>query len=199
MDFRNSLPGRRTFLGSLSLAPFFMTRGAFAQELTETPSCTEGPFYPDKMPLDTDNDLLMINDAITPAVGEITLLSGRVLKPSGEPVRNAFVEIWQCDARGRYRHPWAPGNDRVDPYFAGFGAVNTGSAGTYLFKTLIPVPYGGRPPHIHVKLFHANRELLISQLYLRGQVSQYASQQMVIDPRSVGHNQWRADFHFVIA
>ena len=84
-------------------------------------------------------------------------------------------------------------------HFAGFGAVTTDSDGAYVFKTLIPVPYGGRPPHIHVKLFHDNRELLISQLYLRGQVSQYASQQMVIDPRSVGENQWRADFDFVIA
>lgn len=36
---------------------------------------TEGPFYPDKMPLDTDNDLLIVNDSITPAVGEVTYVS----------------------------------------------------------------------------------------------------------------------------
>jgi protocatechuate 3,4-dioxygenase beta subunit len=115
-----------------------------------------------------------------------------------KPQSAVRVEIWQCDASGRYRHPWAPGSDRVDPHFAGFGSVNTGSDGAYVFKTLIPVPYGGRPPHIHVKLFHADRELLTSQLYVKGQVSQYGSQPMVIDPRLVGENQWRADFDFVI-
>jgi protocatechuate 3,4-dioxygenase beta subunit len=63
----------------------------------------------------------------------------------------------------------------------------------------MPVPYGGRPPHIHVKLFYAKRELLTSQLYLKGKGSQDGSQQMVIDPMFVGENQWRADFDFVIA
>ena len=64
----------------------------------------EGPFYPDKLPLDTDNDLLIINDGITPAVGEITHLTGRILDAKGNPVRNALVEIWQCDSNGAYLH-----------------------------------------------------------------------------------------------
>ncbi len=88
---------RRRFLRSLGASAglaFFDTRGLFAQALTlkQTASTTEGPFYPDKMPLDTDNDLLTINDAITPAVGDITHLSGRVLTATGQPIRNAFVE-----------------------------------------------------------------------------------------------------------
>ena len=65
-----------------------------------TPAQTEGPFYPDKLPLDTDNDLLILNDAVTPALGEITWLNGRILDSRGEPIRNAVVEIWQCDAKG---------------------------------------------------------------------------------------------------
>src|SRR5713226_3134592 len=94
---------RRAFLGAISVA-MFTTRGIFADELIRTPPLTEGPFYPDKLPLDTDNDLIIINDKITPAIGEITHLTGRVLDPSGRPVRNAAVEIWQCDANEVYLH-----------------------------------------------------------------------------------------------
>src|SRR5690348_15668429 len=93
---------RRRFLTSLSLATVaaLAPRGAFAQKLLETAQTTEGPFYPDKLPLDTDNDLLILNDGLTPAVGEITHLTGCVFTSSGLPVRNAFVEIWQTDANG---------------------------------------------------------------------------------------------------
>ena len=61
---------RRGFLSTLTLgAAAFTTPGLFAEELAlvRTPPQTEGPFYPNKLPLDTDNDLLIINDAITPA------------------------------------------------------------------------------------------------------------------------------------
>ncbi|HEX4613373.1 MAG TPA: hypothetical protein VH092_34630, partial [Urbifossiella sp.] len=106
---RFSTTDRRRFLGSAAAAavlPFWTVRGAFAQEVarTPTPAQTEGPFYPNRLPLDTDNDLIVLNDALTPAVGEITHLTGRVLDPRGNPVRNALVEIWQCDARGVYLH-----------------------------------------------------------------------------------------------
>src|SRR4030095_15905241 len=92
-------PARRQFLQSLGAGgalALFTQRGLFAEalELRPTATTTEGPFYPDKMPLDTDNDLLIINDAITPAVGQVTHLTGRVLTMTGQPVRNAFVEIW---------------------------------------------------------------------------------------------------------
>ena len=97
---------RRRFLNTLSLASLaaFAPRGAFAQKLSETAETTEGPFYPDRLPLDTDNDLLILNDGLTPAVGVITHLTGHVFTSSGLPIRNAFVEIWQTDANGSYVH-----------------------------------------------------------------------------------------------
>ena len=78
--------------------------GAFAEQLVLTPKQTEGPFYPVKLPLDTDNDLLIVNDSLTAAVGEITHLSGRVLDSRGDPIRNVLVEIWQVDNNGVYLH-----------------------------------------------------------------------------------------------
>src|SRR5499426_755630 len=96
---------RRHFLRSLTLAGIAVgARGVFAQELVRTPAQTEGPFYPNKLPPDTDNDLLIINDSITPGVGEITHLTGKILDARGNPVRNALVEIWQCDGKGVYLH-----------------------------------------------------------------------------------------------
>ncbi len=79
---------RRSFLGTLALGTaLFETRGLFAEELFRTPRQTEGPFYPNKLPLDTDNDLLIINDATTPAVGEVTYLTGRILDARGNPLQ----------------------------------------------------------------------------------------------------------------
>ncbi len=164
------VPGRRAFLGALGSA-FFLTRGAFADELERTPRLTEGPFYPDKLPLDTDNDLLIINDKITPAVGEITHLTGRVVGPSGSPVRNAIVEIWQCDANQVYLHSGdsSGASDRQDKNFQGFGRFTTGSTGEYYFRTIKPVPYPGRPaPHIHVKVKRGGRELITTQIFIAG-------------------------------
>src|SRR5437588_7600079 len=110
------LPSRRLVLGTLGAA-FFTTRGLFAEELVRTPAQTEGPFYPNKLPLDTDNDLLIVNDAITPAVGEITHLSGRILDAKGNPVKNALVEIWQVDSKGAYLHSESDNRDKRDANF----------------------------------------------------------------------------------
>jgi len=164
------LPNRRLFLGALG-AGLFTTRGLFAEQLLETPRLTEGPFYPDKLPLDLDNDLLRINDNITPAVGEIAHLTGRVLTVSGLPVRDVTVEIWQCDANAVYLHTAdsvAKANQQ-DKNFQGFGRFTTGTTGEYRFRTIKPVPYPGRPaPHIHVKVKKGDRELLTTQFMIRG-------------------------------
>jgi protocatechuate 3,4-dioxygenase, beta subunit len=172
-DFRpgSALLPRRRFLFNLAVGTaFFATPGAFAAELVRTPKQTEGPFYPDKLPLDTDNDLIVVNDALTPAVGEITYLSGRVLDARGEPVRNALVEIWQCDGHGVYLHSGSKNGGRTrDPNFQGFGRFLTGSSGEYLFRTIKPVPYPGRTPHIHFAIKTPGKEKLVTQCYIQGE------------------------------
>jgi protocatechuate 3,4-dioxygenase beta subunit len=163
---------RRGFLSTLALgSALFTTRGLFADELTRlrTPPQTEGPFYPNKLPLDTDNDLLIVNDSITPAVGEVTHLSGKILDARGEPVRNALVEIWQVDGKGIYIHTDCPDREKHDENFQGFGRFLTGSSGEYYFRTIKPVPYPGRTPHIHFKVKKANKELLTTQCYIKGE------------------------------
>jgi protocatechuate 3,4-dioxygenase beta subunit len=160
-------PSRRIFLGALGTA-LFTTRGLFADELARTPWREEGPFYPDKLPLDTDNDLIILNDSLTPAVGEITHLTGRVLDTGGNPMRNVTVEIWQCDANKVYHHS-GDNADGLDKNFQGFGRFTTGSTGEYRFRTIKPVPYPGRPaPHIHFKVKKGDRELLTTQMNIAG-------------------------------
>ena len=166
------IPSRRLFLASSAFGLTMWTvRGAYADELTKTPAQTEGPFYPNKLPLDTDNDLLVINDGITPAVGEITHLTGKVLDAKGNPVRNAAVEIWQCDANGVYLHTAdsGPKKDKQDKHFQGFGRFVTGANGEYYFRTIKPVPYPGRTPHIHFKIKKGGKEVLTTQCYMKGE------------------------------
>jgi protocatechuate 3,4-dioxygenase beta subunit len=160
---------RRQFLQRTAvLAMFAATPGLFAEELMRTPAQTEGPFYPDKLPLDTDNDLLIINDGITPAVGDITWVSGRILNERGEPIRNALVEIWQCDSGGAYLHSGTSNKEKRDKHFQGFGRFLTGSNGEYLFRTIKPVPYPGRTPHIHYAVKTKGREKFTTQCYIEG-------------------------------
>lgn len=161
---------RRRFLTRLTLgAALFSTAGLFAEELMKTPRQTEGPFYPDKLPFDTDNDLLVINDTITPAVGEVTYLSGRILDESGQPIRNAQVEIWQVDAKGAYLHRGSNNHAKRDANFQGFGRFLTGSSGEYLFRTIKPVPYPGRTPHIHFAVLTKGRDKFTTQCYIEGE------------------------------
>ncbi|MDB5307428.1 MAG: pcaH 1 [Gemmataceae bacterium] len=171
MSDRIVFPSRRLFLASGAFGLSMWTvRGAFAEELVRTPAQTEGPFYPNKLPLDTDNDLLVINDGITPAVGEITHLTGKVLDLKGNPVKNAAVEIWQCDAKGVYLHTADSDRKKAqqDKNFQGFGRFVTSSTGEYYFRTIKPVPYPGRTPHIHFKVKKAGKELLTTQCYVKG-------------------------------
>jgi protocatechuate 3,4-dioxygenase, beta subunit len=168
------LPSRRLFLAAAATSavqPWWTVKGAFAEELVRTPAQTEGPFYPNKLPLDTDNDLLVINDNITPSIGEITHLTGKVLDATGNPVKNALVEIWQCDANGVYLHTADSGGkqDKQDKNFQGFGRFITGKTGEYYFRTIRPVPYPGRTPHIHFKIKQGRKELLTTQLYVKGE------------------------------
>jgi protocatechuate 3,4-dioxygenase beta subunit len=147
---------------------FFTTAGLYAEELARTATIGEGPFYPDKMPRDTDNDLLILNDSVTPAVGEITHLSGRVLTTNGSPVRNAFVEIWQVDNNAAYIHTQSANSGNSDKNFQGYGRYLTDSTGHYYFRTIKPVPYPGRTPHIHFAISRNGRRILTTQMLIKG-------------------------------
>src|SRR6267378_133131 len=160
---------RRQFLKRLGLgAMLFSLPGAFAEELTRTPRQTEGPFYPDHLPLDTDNDLIVVNDSLTSAIGEITHLSGRVLDARGEPIRNVLVEIWQVDNNGVYLHS-GDKHAKRDPNFQGFGRFLTGSTGEYYFRTIKPTLYPGRTRHIHFAIKMKGREKWTTQCYVKGE------------------------------
>jgi len=156
---------RRRFLQSAAATTaFFTTPGLFAEQLLPTAAVGEGPFYPDKLPLDTDNDLLLLNDAITPAVGDITHLTGRILAPNGDPVRNAFVEIWQCDSNGVYIHSGSSNKKKQDKHFQGYGRFLTDVNGNYYFRTIRPVAYPGRTPHIHIAVSANGKRLFTTQI-----------------------------------
>jgi len=171
-DLEKMLTRRTLLRGTFALgAVALLTPGVFAEELSHTPPLTEGPFYPDKLPLDTDNDLIIINNSLTPAIGEVTHLSGRITDASGSPIRNAMIEIWQCDAKQVYLHTSdsIPKDKQRDHNFQGYGRFQTASTGEYRFRTIKPVPYPGRPaPHIHFKVWKGNQELLTSQFFIAG-------------------------------
>ena len=170
MLLRHNILSRRRFLQGIALGTAaFAVPGAFADELMRTPAQMEGPFYPDRLPLDTDNDLIVINDSLTPAVGEVTHLSGRILSGSGSPLRNALVEIWQVDNNGAYLHSGSDNGARRDRNFQGYGRFTTNARGEYRFRTVKPVPYPGRTPHIHVKVTRAGTPLLTTQCYIEGE------------------------------
>lgn len=155
-----------TSFAALSLGALGSTRA----RARRTPSAMEGPFYPtpDMRFADADNNLVKIAGVVERAGGEVIILKGRVLDDAGAPVEGARVEIWQCDANGRYLHT-GDVNRRVvrDAAFQGFGHVVTGPDGAYAFRTIKPVSYPGRTPHIHVKVFHGAAELT-TQFYIAG-------------------------------
>lgn len=163
-------PSRREFVRIFTFgAAGLWIPGAFAEALTLTPKQTEGPFYPVDLPLDTDNDLIIINDQLQPSLGEITHLSGRILDSTGSPIRNALVEIWQVDHNGAYLHEGSSGADKRDSNFQGFGRFLTGTSGEYYFRTIKPVSYPGRTPHIHFAVKMKGRDKWTTQLYVKGE------------------------------
>lgn len=161
---------RRHLTAALIAAPaIVLPRWASAQTSQPrmlTPTQTEGPFYPDELPADHDGDLLAHGN-LSYTKGQVTTLTGTVSDAHGRALRNAVVDIWQCDHQGRYRHP-RDGN-RADAAFQGFGRVSTDEQGRYRFRTIRPTPYTGRTPHIHMKVALGGRELLTTQLYVQGE------------------------------
>lgn len=138
-----------------------------AQSRIATPRQTEGPFYPDRLPADDDNDLVAVKGQSGIARGEILLLAGTVTDLAGKPLAGARVEIWQCDAGGRYHHSRDSSSVAPDPNFQGWGQFVAAADGTYRFRTIKPVPYPGRTPHIHFKV--SGKVGLVTQMYLEGE------------------------------
>lgn len=137
---------------------------AESELLPVTPSDAEGPFYPVEIPADSDNDLLRVMSMDEVSPGQAAYVHGKVVDPQGVPIDGARVEIWQCDEGGVYHHPEDGG--KPDKRFQGFGAIVTSRTGDYHFRTLRPVPYAGRTPHIHYRVTAPGFRRLTTQLYV---------------------------------
>lgn len=159
---------RRRLLQAAASGLVLLAPGAAIAAATSTAAQPRGPFYPDQLPLDKDNDLVRVEGRDGIAAGEITDLQGRVLDPNGQPVEGALVEIWQCDANGRYIHRLDDQRVARDPNFQGYGHCETAADGRYGFRTIKPVPYPGRAPHIHVAVRVPGSRPLVTQMYVEG-------------------------------
>lgn len=158
---------RRRFLqGMVSGVGLAATPGIAA---TLTPRQSAGPFYPEQLPLDNDNDLVRVGEQTQRAQGQVSDLSGRLLDRNGRAIQDTRIEIWQCDANGRYRHSRDPGQAPIDAGFQGFGRTSSDEQGRYRFRTIRPVPYPGRTPHIHVAVFPDGDQPFVTQLYVAGE------------------------------
>jgi protocatechuate 3,4-dioxygenase beta subunit len=166
---RNLIIPRRGFLGLVAVGlTACATETVRTANLMATPAQTEGPFYPDVLPLDQDNDLVLIKGRLDPAKGTVAHLSGRVFDTQGKPLRGAVIEIWQCDSNGVYLHTGGGDRGKIDSAFQGFGRCQVDNEGNYRFRTIKPTKYAGRTPHIHVKIRHGETELLTTQCYING-------------------------------
>lgn len=160
---------RRSFLRIATVAGATLGLPAWARALIATPAMTEGPFYPRELPLDQDNDLTRVEGAAGVASGVLLDLSGRVIGLNGAPAANARVEIWQCNAFGRYHHPADTSKAPLDPNFQGFGKTITDQDGRYRFRTIKPAPYPGRTPHIHFRVVQPAFGSLTTQMFVAGE------------------------------
>ena len=161
---------RRRLLHSLLLTTGgIITGSVYAEALTLTPRATEGPYYPDHLPLDQDNDLTLITGGKAPANGVVTEFGGRLLNVDGKPIQNAVIELWQSDNNGCYIHSRGTqqGKER-DPEFQGFGKIETNPKGEYRFRTIKPGLYTGRTIHYHIRVKQNEKSMLTTQLFIAG-------------------------------
>lgn len=150
----------------LAAVPVVMLPGVARAELLATPPAAEGPFYPVALPSDHDSDLVRLERSILEAGGQILRLGGTLRDRAGSPIQDGIVEIWQCDLNGVYLHPGSRGYADFDQAFQGFGRAATDADGHFSFRTIVPAPYPGRTPHIHLKAYAGGRERLTTQYYL---------------------------------
>jgi protocatechuate 3,4-dioxygenase beta subunit len=162
-----SVSRRRLVIAALGVAAGAVSPSLAA--LTATPRQSRGPFYPVEIPLDHDTDLTRVDGQARIAEGRVVDVVGRILDAKGRPLSGARVEIWQCDARGRYRHPLDRGHHDPDPAFQGYGVATADAEGAYRFRTIRPVPYPGRTPHIHFAIRDPQGHTLVTQMYVAGE------------------------------
>lgn len=161
---------RELLIGAAALTvPALAPLASASAGLIVTPGQTEGPFYPVKLPPDMDADLVRVQGQAAQAVGQATHVLGRVLDKRGGIVKGAMLEIWQCDANGIYNHPGDDGQKRRDAAFQGYGRTTVDAEGRYAFRTIRPVAYPGRTPHIHFKVHAPGAGLLTTQMYVAGE------------------------------
>ena len=152
-----------TAVGLVGAAPLL----TWAEKLLPTPRQSAGPFYPEQLPLDDDNDLTQVEGRSGRAKGQVTDLSGRIIDTNGRPLRKVRVEIWQCDVNGRYHHPRDNRPVELDENFQGHGHTITDAEGSYRFRTILPVTYPGRTPHIHTAVFPRGHKPFVTQIYIK--------------------------------
>ena len=143
--------------------------GAATELLKATPRQTAGPFYPSEFPLDSDNDLVHVAGRSGIAKGVVSNVYGRIVDVHGRPISGAKVEIWQCDANTRYHHIDDRNDAQPDENFQGYGFTASDADGRYRFRTIKPVKYPGRTPHIHFRVTGAEKMELTTQMYVRGE------------------------------
>lgn len=196
-----------TVAGVAGVAPHL----AWAATLSPTPRQSTGPFYPKQLPLDDDNDLTRVAGRNGLAQGQSTDLTGRVVDTNGRPLTGVRIEIWQCDANGRYHHPRDTRQVALDENFQGHGHAITGAEGNYRFRTILPVQYPGRTPHIHTAVFPPGHNPLVTQIYIKDEprnaqdflfnripVEQRPLVMAEFKPTSGGDTEFVAQFNLVI-
>ena len=170
----NSRLARRKLIhGSLALAGtswLLGPQGRAENTLSPTPQQTPGPFYPFSFPQNSDNDLVHVSGHSGPTKGLVTRITGLILDRNGRPISGAQIEVWQCDANGRYHYVRDDRTDRPgDDNFQGYGTTTTNVGGANQFLTIKRVPYPGRTPHIHFAVSGRGVERFITQMYVAGE------------------------------
>ncbi len=191
---QNSAKGtRRDFLGVAGVAlSLVAVAPSAATKYLRTPPQSKGPFYPATLPPDMDNDLVRVKGMSGTAKGVITHVTGRVSDERGRVISRARVEIWQCNAFGRYHHPRDRRDAPMDENFQGYGRFTTGEDGVYRFRTIKPVHYPGRTPHIHFAVSGSGIETLVTQMYVLGEARNSA------DPLLNGIHDARARANLIV-
>ena len=158
---------RRTMvIGAAAVASY---SAAKAEKFVATSAQALGPFYPLVHPADHDADLTRVKGRAGTAAGQPINVIGRVVDLGGNPIGNAEVELWQCNAAGRYDHPGDAANPAtLDPNFQGFARLSTDRDGQFKFRSVKPkdygTPIGRRTPHIHFDI-RGRGERLVTQMY----------------------------------